>query len=217
MLRLYLFLLLNVLSLTSQHSFADEPISFKGIRFGMGAEEIAKLGGGDTKYGCANAIKNNASFAVYGGNKPWTYGGVDSWSAACIDASNTLGLSGLIYIRALVSSHNRVLAKRTGDTTYSVEELVDIFSKVFGNFDIKKKVVENGLGQEFVKSEATAIHRGAVMKIFDDLSGEDHEDYIHLQILSLDYWTKINEIEKKSAEDKAKDARDKLIDAKSDF
>jgi hypothetical protein len=37
--------------LTPLHSIAEEQISFKGIKFGMKAAEIAKLGGGDLEFG----------------------------------------------------------------------------------------------------------------------------------------------------------------------
>lgn len=203
------FLLLAPLSV-----FADETISFKGIKFGMQADEISKLAGGNTEHGCSTAIKNETSFSLYGGNQPWTYGGIDQWSARCMESYDedrrVPGITGLIEISAIVHSHNDGLAKFAGINTYSVDELVEIFSKVFGKFNIEKKVVKNGLGQEFTKKDATAIHGGAVMNIADAMSGENHQDYIHLKIVNLNYLTK-----KKALEDKK--AADKLKDAKSDF
>ena len=211
MLRIYSFLVLTLFLFMPLHSFAGEAISFKGIKFGMKAEEVAKLGGGNTKYGCATAIKDETSFSLYGGNQPWTYGGIDSWSASCMEdydeANRVPGITGLVEIKALVSSKNNGLAKWAGGNTYSVEELVEIFSKVFGKFNIETKVVKNGLGQEFIKKDATAMRGMAVMNIADDMSGENHEDYIHLKIVSLDYLTKKNALEKKKDSDKMKDAK----------
>lgn len=180
----------------------------------MNAEEIAKLGGGNTEHGCSTAIKNEISYSLYGGNQPWTYGGIDQWSASCMESyaedRRVPGITGLIEISAIVSSHNNGLAKFAGKDTYSVEELVEIFSKVFGKFSIETKVVKNGLGQEFVKKDATAIRGDALMNIADGTSGKNHEDFIYLKIVNLDYLTKKNELEKN-------DASDKMKDAKSDF
>ena len=211
MLRIKLFVVLSVIIIfpAVSHS-SDDSISFKGIEFGMKAEEIAKLGGGNTEYGCASAI-NDASVLKGEDNKPWTYGGIDSWSASCMESYNESkripGITGLIEMRALVSSHKNGLAKWAGDATYSVEDLVEIFSKVFGKFKIETKIVKNGLGQEFVKKEATAIKKGAVMTIADDVSGKNHEDYIHLKIVSLDYLSKKIALENKKSADKMKDAK----------
>lgn len=209
--RVGISIVLTLVLLAPLSSFADEPISFKGIKFGMKADEIAKLGGGITKHGCATAIQSETSHSLYGGNQPWTYGGIDSWSASCMEsydeAKKVPGISGLIEIKALVRSKNNGLARWAGKNTYSVEELVEIFSKVFGKFNIETKVVKNGLGQEFIKKDATAIRGGAVMNIADDMSGENHEDYINLKIVSLDYLTKKNALEKKKASDKMKDAK----------
>lgn len=177
----------------------------------MKAEEIAKLGGGNTKYGCVSAIQDKTSFSLYGGNQPWTYGGIDRWEARCMgnyDKANRVpGITGLIKITATVYSKNDSLAKHAGFNTYSVEELVEIFSKVFGNFKIETKVVKNGLGQEFIKKYATATHGGAVMNIADKMSGQNHEKYIVLEIVSLDYLTKKKALEKKESSDKMKDAK----------
>jgi len=209
--RIYLSLVLTLFLFMPMHSFADDAISFKGIKFGMKAEEIAKLGGGNTEYDCATAIKNEASFSLDGGNQPWTYGGINSWSASCMEdydeANKVPGITGLIEIHALVISKNIGLAKLAGENTYSVEELVEIFSKVFGKFNIETKVVKNGFGQEFIKKDATAIRGGAVMNIAGAKSGGNHEYFILLKIVSLDYLTKKNALEKKKTSDKMKDAK----------
>ncbi len=48
----------GIIAITANFAaYAEETISFKGIKFGMKAVEIAKLGGGNTEYGCASAIK----------------------------------------------------------------------------------------------------------------------------------------------------------------
>jgi hypothetical protein len=183
-----------------------EPLTFKGIAFGMKAAEIANLGGGDLKFGCASAIAEKEN--------PWTYGGIDGWTASCVEGQNEAsripGTSGMYQLTSLVSSHKNGLAKMVGKKTYSVDELVTIFSKIFGKFDIKTRVVKNGLGQEFVKKEATAMRDGAAMHIADDTSGSNHEDYIHLKITSLDY------VAKKSAWESKQNTK-KLKDAMSDF
>jgi hypothetical protein len=113
-------------------------------------------------------------------------------------------------LTSLVSSHKNGLAKWANKKTYSVEELVEIFSKVFGKFEIETNVVKNGLGQEFIKKEATAMRGGAVIHIADGTSGSNHEDYIHLKIISLDYVSK-------KADRERKQNSQKLKDAKSDF
>lgn len=187
-------------------SASAEPLTFKGIAFGMNATEIAKLGGGDLKYGCASAIADEGN--------PWTYGGIDDWSASCVednDGSRRVpGASGLYQLTSLVSSHKNGLAKMVGKKTYSVEELVTIFSKIFGKFDLETAVVKNGLGQKFIKKTATATRGGAAMYIADDTNGSNHEDYIHLKIISLDY------VAKKAAWESKQNSK-KLKDAMSDF
>lgn len=211
--RIYVSLILTLLLFMPLHSFADEVISFKGIKFGMKADEIAKLGGGNTEYGCASAI-NDASVLKGDDNKPWTYGGIDDWTASCVEgqseSSRVPGTSGMYELTSLVSSHKNGLAKWANKKTYSVEELVEIFSKVFGKFEIETNVVKNGLGQEFIKKEATAMRGGAVIHIADGTSGSNHEDYIHLKIISLDYVSK-------KADRERKQNSQKLKNAKSDF
>lgn len=198
-----LSIVISLLLLTPLHSIAEEQISFKGIKFGMKAAEIAKLGGGDLEFGCASAIEDDEN--------PWTYGGIDDWTASCVEGqsetSRVPGTSGMYQITSLVSSHKNGLAKWAGDKTYSVEELVEIFSKVFGKFEIETKVVKNGLGEEFIKKEATAMRGGAAMHIADDTSGSNHEDYIHLKIISLDYVSKKADWERKQNSKKLKDAK----------
>ena len=212
MLRIYLSLILILSLFMPLNSFADKPISFKGIKFGMKAAEIARIGGGNTEYGCASAIKDEISLLLEGGNQPWTYGGIDSWSASCMEgyddeANRVPGVTGLYQITALVASKNNKLAKWNDNNTYSVDELVEIFSKQFGKFNIETKVVKDGLGQEFIKKDATAIRGGALMKISDTMVTENHENYIRLKIVSNDYLTKKNALEKKKSSDKIKDAK----------
>jgi len=219
--RVGLSIVLTFLLLTPLSPSADETISFKGIKFGMKAEEVAKLGGGNTKQGCHSAIQNETLFSLYGGNQPWTYGGIDRWYAICIEsydeAKRIPGISGLIEISALVGNHKNGFYKFIGNNTYSVEELVEIFSEVFGKFDIETKVVTMELGQEFEKKSAIAIRGGAVMTIADSLYGELHEEYIRLKIVNLVYLTKEGALEMEKASDKMKKASDKMKDAKSDF
>lgn len=194
-------------------SIAEDTISFKGIRFGMKAQEIAKLGGGDTKYGCASAI-NDASSLKGKDNQPWTYGGINSWSASCMEgndeAKRVPGISGMFMLHALVSSHNDGVAKYLGHKTYSVDELVDIFSKVFGKFEVETNIVRNGLGQKFVKKVATATHKDAMITIMANLNGKDHDNYINIDITSIYYLKKKDEWEKQKS-------NKKMNDAKSDF
>lgn len=208
--RIKLPIIIAILLLTSTYSFADEQLSFKGIMFGMKAPEIAKLGGGDLEFGCASAIAR----AISDDENPWTYGGVDDWYAICaegkIESMRVPGTSGLIELSSMVISNNSVLAKWAGKKTYSVEELVEIFSKVFGKFQIDKKVVQNGLGQEFIKKKATAMRGGAVMTIEEGTSGPNHEDFIHLKITSLDYISKKENWEKNQNSQKLKDAKSDL-------
>ncbi len=171
-----------------------EPLAFKGIAFGMKATEIASLGGGDLKYGCASAIM------------AWTYGGIAGWTANCVEdrpeSSRVPGTSGMYQLESMVFTHKMNVKK-----TYSVDELVTIFSKIFGKFDIETKVVKNGLGQKFVKKEATAMRGGAAMHIADDMSGgPDHEKFIFLKIISLDYVAKEAAWESKHNSKKLKDA-----------
>lgn len=185
-----------------------EPLTFKGIAFGMKAAEIATLGGGDLKYGCFSAIAD--------GKNGWTYGGIDDWHANCVEShdesSRVPGTSGMYELISLVPSHKNGLAKMAGEKTYSVEELVIIFSKIFGEFDIETKVVQNGLGQKFIKktATATATRGGAAIYIADETSGSDHEEFIFLKIISLDY------VAKKAAWESKKNSK-KLKDAMSDF
>ena len=207
-------LVLVLLLLIPFTSFAEETISFKGIKFGMKAKELAELGGGNTEYGCASAI-NDASSLKGDNNQPWTFGGIGSWSAGCMEdynkeADRVAGVSGLFKLHALVSSHNNGLAKWAGKNTYSVDELVEVFSKVFGNFKVETNIIKNGLGQEFVKKVAIATHKDAVIEIMDNLSGSSHEEYINISITSLDYLKKKDEWEKQKE-------KKKLNDAKSDF
>jgi hypothetical protein len=191
-------------------SVADDTISFKGIKFGMNANQIAELGGGNTENGCATAI-NDASSLKGEDNKPWTYGGIDSWRASCVegnDESNRVpGFSGMYKLQALVHSHNDGLAKSVGRQTYSVVELANNFSKVFGKFKVETKIIKNGMGQQFVKKRAIATKKGTFIEIMDALKGSDHQDFIHIRITSLDYLAKENKWEKQKNKKKADDAK----------
>lgn len=182
----------------------EEEISFKGIKFGMNAEEIAELGGGTTKHGCASAILE----------KKWTYGGIDNWGAGCMEghgkSSVVPGVFGMMRLSANVASHNNRLAKSLGKNTYSVEELADVFSNVFGDFDVETRVVKNGFGQEFMKMRATAKRGGASIQIEEPVSGDYHQDYINITIESLDY------LKKKEAWEERK-TKEKLEGAGADF
>ena len=192
-----------------------EEISFKGIKFGMKAKEIAELGGGNTKRGCASAIASAISVSIIeSGNQPWTYGGIDDWTASCVegqsDTSRVPGTSGMYKLTAFLSSNNNALAKLAGEDTYSVDGLVEIFSKVFGKFKIDIVIVKNGLGQEFEKKIAITTHKDAAIQIKDDLTGSNHEAMINIAITSLDY------LKKKVEWERQKDKK-KLDDAKADF
>lgn len=206
-------LAIYLLLMTPLISIADETISFKGIKFGMNANQIAKFGGGDTKYGCASAI-NDASATKDANNHPWTYGGIDVWSAICVadhsESSRVLGLSGLFELFALVPSHNNRLSKLAGKNTYSVDDLVEIFSEVFGEFKIETQTVKNGLGQEFVKKTAISTNKDAIVKITDNLTASTHEDFINITITSIAYLDKANAWEKQKN-------NKKLNDSKADF
>lgn len=192
------------------HSFADEVTSFKGIKFGMKADEIAKLGGGNTKLGCRSAI-NSVSVLKDDVINPWTFGGIDVWEATCAEdqseSARVPDTSGMYQLGSLLYSHNNRLASLVGKKTYSVDDLVEIFSEVFGDFEIETKVLKNGLGQEFIKKEATAMHGGAVIRIADVTTGSNHEEYIRFEIVSLDYLSKKGDWERKQNSQKIKDAR----------
>jgi len=204
--RAMLSIILTLWFMTPVNSFAEEQMSFKGIKFGMKAAEIAKLAGGDLEFGCASAITDDEN--------PWTYGGIDDWSASCVEgrseSKRVPGTSGLYQLSSIASSHKNALAKWADEQTYAVEELVEVFSRVFGKFEIDTKVVKNGLGEEFIKKHATATRGGAVMHIADNTSGSNHEDYIILRIISLDYSSK-------EAAWENEQSSQKLKGAKSDF
>lgn len=200
---------IGIIAITANFAaHADETISFKGIKFGMSAAEIAKLGGGDTKYGCASAIKSYS--ALDKSPQSWTYGGINAWMARCNESmsedAQVPNTSGLFELNALVSKHGRSFAK----DTYSVDELVEVFSKVFGRFQVETKIVKNGLGQEFEKKIAIATSNGAAIKIMDTLTGANHQDYIEIEITSLDYLAKKANWEKQKS-------NKKLNDSKADF
>jgi hypothetical protein len=200
----------GIIAITATSAYADETMSFKGIKFGMNAEEIAKLGGGDTKHGCFSAIKNSRAVFLDGGTS-WTYGGIDAWTASCVEEwskeEKVPGTSGLYKIHALAWKHG---TSYISNKEYSVEELVEIFSKVFGKFQIENQIVKNGFGQEFDKKRAVATASGAVIEIMDVLHGKDHDKFIQIEITSLDYLTK------KMNWENQKSSR-KLSDSKSDF
>ena len=203
MLRAMPTIILTLFLLAPIHSFAEEQMSFKGITFGMEAAEIAELGGGNLEFGCASAIADD--------DNTWTYGGIGPWSASCVedhDESNRVpGTSGMYQLLSVVSTHKNKLAKLADHDTYSVEELVEIYSQAFGRFEIDTKVVKNGLGEEFIKKHAIGTRGGAVMHIFDVTTGSNHEDYIYLMINSLDYSSKTNAWENKQNSQKLKNAK----------
>ncbi len=128
-------------------TLAKGNMSFKGIRFGMNADQIAELGGGDTKSGCYRAIVDKEHGNLLD-KKPWSYGGIDAWSAECmedkIEHTHVPRIVGMYKLSATVASHNNEYATKT----HSVDELVQIYSKVFGTFDIETVTVKNGLGQK---------------------------------------------------------------------
>ncbi len=97
------------------------------------------------------------------------------------------GTSGLYRINTLVWKHGTSYSSKK---EYSVEELVEIFSQVFGKFQIESSIVKNGFGQEFEKKRAVATASGAVIEIMDILHGKDHDKFINITITSLDYLTK---------------------------
>lgn len=209
------FLVGTVLSfvvLLCSETSASETISFKGITFGMSADAIAKLAGGNTKYGCASAIQQND--ILNKSKTPWTYGGIDSWSASCMEGYSkekiVPGVSGLIRIHSLVHSHENSLGKMAGYKTYNVDELAEIFSTVFGEFRFNKAEMKDGLGRSFTKQTAIARSKGAQITIYDNISGQNHEGFINIDIESVDY------LQKKAASEVI---REKLkIDAgKKDF
>lgn len=179
-------------------TYADEPISFNGIKFGMKADEIAQLGGGHTENGCFDAIKNRLSYLLYGGDQPWTYSGINEWRAECMEDNKEKyrvpGISGLFKISAVINHHKNDSVKGSSIKTYSVEGLVEIFSKIFGDFNIETSVVKNQHGKELIKKSAKAINRGAVITITEVMSDQNQKDFnfIDIKIISLDYLTKKN-------------------------
>lgn len=200
----------GIIAITATSAYADETMSFKGIKFGMKAAEIASLGGGNGKDGCFSAIKNRTAVLLYGGT-PWTYGGIDAWYASCVESNSkdnqVPNTSGLFEIHALVWKHGTTLGSQK---EYSFDELIEVFSKVFGKFQIETHIVKNGLGQEFEKKRAVAIANGAAIEIMDLLTGKDHESFISVKITSLDYSAKKANWEKQKS-------NQKLNDSKSDF
>lgn len=167
-------------------SVADDTISFKDIKFGMNANQISSLGGGNIQKGCDSAI-----------NKLWTYGGIGDWTAHCVEddeeSYRVPGFSGMYMIRALVPDHNNLIVKMLKEQSYSVVEVANIFSKVFGKF-------------EFVKNKAIATQKGAVAEISGDSSG-GNASYIIIKITSLDYLAKNNEWKKQKDKKKANAAQ----------
>ena len=113
------------------------------------------------------------------------------------EAHRVPGVSGLIEITT---------SKNNESNTYSVEEFVEIFTPVFGEFSIETKATSNPLGKDVIKKDASAIHGGAKMQITDVVSDEN-KNYIVLKIESLDYLNKKNAFEMESASDKIKSAK----------
>jgi uncharacterized protein len=188
----------------------DESISFKGIKFGMKAAEIARLGGGTTSNGCMSAIRNSTDVLLHGG-AAWTYGGINSWDAHCVEdeskENQVPGTSGFYALKALLIKHGMGFDP---DNQYSVDELIEIFSKVFGRFQTESRIVKNGFGQEFEKKKAVATANGAMIEIMDDMTGKDHDKYIWVNIFSYDYL-------KKAAYWENQKNNKKLNNSKNDF
>ena len=186
-------------------------MTFKGIAFGMKASEIAKLSGGNLESGCTSAIPD----------EKWTYGGIEDWSASCVESykvpDRVPGTSGMFMLSTVVNSHNDSYARESGEITYSVEELAEHFSRVFGNFDISEHDYTNGIGQKFIKKYARAIMGAALMEIADVTHGRFHENHITISIMSMDYIKKTEAWEAKQKSEKLKKVAEKLEQAKSDF
>jgi hypothetical protein len=205
----------GIIAITATSAYADETISFKGIKFGMNAEEIAKLGGGNTENGCQSAINSSSR------NKSpqtWTYGGIVGWTAKCpgdsfqnarggfTQSKQVPGIAGMYQIQTMVFKHGASDSRET----YSVEELVDIFSKIFGKFEIETRIMANSFGQEFEKKLAVAYANGARIFIGNVLDGEWHDKALYITITSLDYVAKEDNWEKQKN-------NQKLNDSKADF
>lgn len=197
-----------ILLLVPFTSFANEIIYFKNIWFGMNAKEMAEQVGGNAKDGCFSLLTKRGSGDV---GSSWSYGGIDRWDARCVEdfseEDRVPNTSGLYELHALV---NTEYGSGGIGKSYSVDNLVKVFSTVFGKFQVKTQIFRNGLGEKFVKKTATATHRGAIIKIMDDLEGDNHEDYIHVTITSLDYLSREKYWEKQKE-------KNKLNGAKSDF
>ena len=187
-------MVLSLVLLSPVSSFAQEPLLFNGLKFGMNADEITKIAGGNTEHGCASAIQNDISYFLHKGNKPWVYAGIDTWSAHCVeDARKSYrvpGVSGLVQLKAMVKGPNNDYAKQLRKKTYSVEELANMFSKEFGTFTFESKVIKDIKGKDVTKKSAKATHKDAVITIFDLINTKPGEDFIFVKIVSLDYLTK---------------------------
>jgi hypothetical protein len=205
------FLVFTVLLLIPLTSIAEDKISFKGIKFGMNAKEIEMHGGGDPK-SCYGAIYRGSSLNDED-KPPWTYGGIDNWVAFCVESSpeeyHVPGTSGMFQLFTLVPSYN--------STSYSVDDLVEIFTTVFGEFEVKTKIFKNGLEQTFLKKTATATHKDALIEIKDKTEGSNHEDFITVEITSLDYLAKKAKYDRTIIEMQLLNSQKKFNDAKKDF
>lgn len=173
-------------------SVAEEQISFKGIKFGMDASQIANLAGGDSDGGCFDALPGRDS------SEPWTYGGLTEWRASCAEGSSAedLGYLGLYRLITVAGSEENGLARMAGWEVYSMEQIAEVFSQVFGKF----------MFHQGRPRRATATRGGAVIEI----SESDDLAWVTVEITSVNYLAKQAALEKK------KESK-KLDGAKSDF
>lgn len=185
---LMLFTLALSLPLTT---VADDKHSFGGIKFGMHAEELAKLGGGDTEFSCASAL-NTESIMNPPEMKPWVYLGLDAWVALCMEdkqkSMQVPEVSGLIELLILVADQDNEAAKEVDQKTYSIEDLAASFSTVFGDFKISTQTTENKQGKRVAMKVATATNKDAVVKIQSkDLTVPNDVGFHTITITNLEY------------------------------
>ena len=140
-------IILSLLFFLSATSHAQENITFKGLRFGMNAEEIASVTGGPSSLGKTAHSMGNSLGCLAAISDDWTYGGIDDWTAYCTEQfkNQPPNFDGLFKLEASVIAKGSKLSKLLGETAhaYSIDDLISIYSKAYGQFQVTDNRAES--------------------------------------------------------------------------
>ncbi|EDM49171.1 hypothetical protein [Marinobacter algicola] len=211
-----LSIILSLLFFLSATSHAQEKITFKGLKFGMNAEEITSVTGGPSRHGKKAQSMGLSLGCLAAISSDWTYGGIDGWTAHCTEQfkNQPPNFDGLFKLEASVIVKGSKLSKLLGETAhaYSIDDLISIYSNVYGQFQVTDNRAESGVPGK----TATAAKGEATIMIHELKAGtEDHT--IAIVIISDDYLARKENWDKKKLDETLTHDSQRMESARSDF